>query len=70
MTHRLRQLLLDDSGQDLIEYALLATATGFAAIVAVNLLMGSMSNMYSTGDAAVQSIWEVPDPTPSPSPTP
>lgn len=66
MTHRLRQLLFDDSGQDLIEYALLATAVGFAAIVAVDLVMDSMNTSYSSWDDAVQSLWEVPDPIPAP----
>lgn len=66
MTHRLRQLLFDDSGQDLIEYGLLASATGFAAMTAVSLLMGSMNTTYSSWDATVQNIWEIQDPIPDP----
>jgi Flp pilus assembly pilin Flp len=68
MTYRLRQLLFDDSGQDLIEYALLSTAIGFAAITAVDLLMGSMKTTYSSWDSSVQDIWEIQNPMADPPP--
>ena len=54
----------DDSGQDLIEYALLATAIGLAGVLGINFLSNAMHDTYITWDAAVQSpeLVEVPDP--------
>jgi Flp pilus assembly pilin Flp len=48
-------LLVDESGQDLIEYALLATALGFAAVAGVSFLSNAMNSSYQSWDNAVQS---------------
>jgi Flp pilus assembly pilin Flp len=60
----LRRWLTEEDGQDVIEYALLATFVGFAAVVGVNLLGAAMTTTYSSWDNAVQSdaLVEVPDP--------
>jgi len=60
----LQRWLSDDSGQDIIEYALLCTFLGFGALVGVNLLSAAMHNSYVAWDSAAQSdaLVEVPDP--------
>ena len=65
MRQLLRRLLTDDGGQDLIEYALLTTAVGFAVILAFNLIQTAIGTTYGswTNDAgSVNSIWESPAP--------
>ena len=53
-----------DEGQDLIEYALLASFLGFAAMTAVTLLGAAMKSSYAAWDAAGQTdtMVDVPDP--------
>ncbi|MHB1699042.1 MAG: Flp family type IVb pilin [Acidobacteriaceae bacterium] len=41
-------LLKDESGQDLIEYALVAGLIGLAAVVAMTTLGGKISTAFST----------------------
>jgi pilus assembly protein Flp/PilA len=43
----LKHLLNDDSGQDLIEYALIATLIALAAITAIHGLGNKISNYYN-----------------------
>jgi pilus assembly protein Flp/PilA len=43
----LRNLLTDDSGQDLIEYALIAAIVGLAAATAMRAFKISLSNTFS-----------------------
>jgi Flp pilus assembly pilin Flp len=54
----------DETGQDLIEYALLASFIGFAAIAGVTYLQTALHDTYSTWDSTGQSdaLVEVPDP--------
>lgn len=44
----LRKLLRDDSGQDLIEYALIAALIAVAAIAAMKGLSNKVSNEFNT----------------------
>ena len=44
---RLRNLLSDDSGQDLIEYALIAAIVGLSAATAMRAFKISISNTFS-----------------------
>lgn len=62
----LRRWFSDEYGQDLIEYALLTAAIGFAGVVAFNFLSDAMNSTYTSWDTAVQSdaLVEVPDPAP------
>jgi Flp pilus assembly pilin Flp len=64
MTNIWHRWLTDESGQDLIEYALLASFLGFTAAGAVALLGTAMGNAYVSWDEAGQSdaLVEVPDP--------
>jgi pilus assembly protein Flp/PilA len=43
----LRSLLSDESGQDLIEYALIATLVCLVAITGLNSLSSSISSRYT-----------------------
>lgn len=47
MKQLLRNLLTDDSGQDLIEYALVAALVGLGAVVAMKHLSNSIGNTFS-----------------------
>ena len=60
--------LVDERGQDLVEYALLTAAIGFTSVLAVNYLGGAMYNAYTTWDSTGQTpaLVEVPDPVPTP----
>jgi len=57
------RLFVEDDGQDLIEYALLAGAIGFAGAVGWDLIALSINAVYDSWDAGVNSLWEPPDPT-------
>lgn len=65
-----RRTVVDDSGQDLVEYALLCSCLGFAAVAATALLRDAISATYASWDAAGQSdaLVEVPDPALPPAP--
>ena len=63
-----RRWLREEHGQDLIEYALLCAAVGFAGIVAFSFVSDAMNSTYSSWDTEVQKdeLVEVPDPVPTP----
>ena len=54
-TNDLRRWLIEEDGQDILEYALLASFLGFSAVVGVNLLRGAMNSTYTAWDSAHQS---------------
>ena len=56
------RLVADDSGQDLIEYALLTTFIGLAVVVVFDVLRSSIGFVYGTWNSAANQIWETPDP--------
>jgi Flp pilus assembly pilin Flp len=58
----LRRWLLDDSGQDLIEYLLLASFIAIASWVGLQLMETAINTTYQSWDKASQEIWEVPEP--------
>lgn len=55
-------LWLDDSGQDLIEYALLSGFIGVISVVAWSVMEGSLGAKYSALDSDTQGLWESPNP--------
>jgi len=61
MTH-IRRFLIDDRGQDLVEYVLLGAAVAMAGLVFVNVFPGVMNAVYTSWDNATQSIWYPQDP--------
>jgi len=52
------RLIADDSGQDIIEYALLTTAIGLCAFVAFSLWGGSISNTYNVLTTTTNNLWD------------
>lgn len=48
--------LLDDSGQDVVEYALLSAIVGVASVLTWKLLVTTMGVVYSEADADVQRL--------------
>lgn len=48
MKELLRRLHADESGQDLIEYALVAALVAFAAVAGMNALANKINEAFST----------------------
>ncbi len=59
----IRRLIVDEDGQDLIEYALLTGAIGFAGVVGVSLIGLAINAVYSSWDTGVNQLWVPPDPS-------
>ena len=53
---QLKEFLRDESGQDLVEYALIVAAVGLALITVVNNLSGGIASLYSSITANLTSI--------------
>ena len=51
----LKKLLRDESGQDLIEYALVAAIIGLAAVAAMSTLASNVSNAFSAVGSKLSS---------------
>jgi Flp pilus assembly pilin Flp len=62
----LKRLVEEDTGQDLIEYALLTGAVGFAGVVGINALGAAINSTYSSWDTNVNGLWETPPPQTTP----
>jgi pilus assembly protein Flp/PilA len=57
MKHLIQALLLDESGQDLIEYALMAALVGLGSVSAMSSLATSIYKFY---DAIAIALGQVP----------
>jgi Flp pilus assembly pilin Flp len=57
-----RRLGRDDTGQDLVEYALLAAFIALASVAGISALRASMLTAYSGWNSAVQQCWQMPAP--------
>ena len=55
-----RRWLHEEAGQDLIEYALLTGAIGFAGVAGIAVLGQAINVAYGSWDTGVNSIWETP----------
>lgn len=53
---RLQQLWSDESGQDLVEYALIVAAVGLALITTVNQLTQAVVSLYQSMTQGLGSI--------------
>ena len=58
----LRQLVKDDAGQDLIEYALLTGIIAIAGILLFPTIQSKMAAAYQAWNDNAQAIWETPPP--------
>ena len=52
------QFISDDSGQDLIEYALLTAIIGISGVFILSTLAMTMGTAYSSWITAGQNAWE------------
>jgi pilus assembly protein Flp/PilA len=48
MKQLLKKLVTEDSGQDLIEYALVAALVGLGAVASITALKNSISNTFNS----------------------
>lgn len=51
------RVVLQDDGQDLIEYALLSAFIGLAGALAFNLIGTAMNTTYGSWNAGINSLW-------------
>ena len=58
-----RRLFEEESGQDLIEYALLTTTIGFAGILAWSIVEQAINGTYSSWVSGVDSLAVPPAPS-------
>lgn len=58
----LLRLLRDDEGQDIVEYALLASTIGLSAAVSFELILSVISGAYRGWVSNVNALWEPPAP--------
>ena len=62
MKELLVRMVLNDEGQDLIEYAVLTAFIGIAGMAAFNLIATTMNTTYGSWDTGINSLWEPADP--------
>jgi Flp pilus assembly pilin Flp len=62
----LPRLTRDDSGQDVVEYALLTAFFGVAVLVAWTSLRDAVGASYGGATAGVQGLWDPPPPSAAP----
>jgi len=60
---RLLQLLRDDEGQDLIEYALLTAFFALSAVAAWETIRDAVGLTYTGATTGVQGLWDPPPPS-------
>jgi Flp pilus assembly pilin Flp len=60
---QLRQLLVEDDGQDLVEYVLLTAFFGLCALAAWTSLSNALGLSYAGTTAGVQGLWDPPPPS-------
>jgi len=64
----LRRLRADDSGDDLIEYALLGSFVALVGLLGFQLIGTNMNGAFRAWDSSVQNQWEMPNPISSSGP--
>ena len=57
-----RRLLVEDDGQELVEYALLSAFVMLASITAIEALKSALQAAYTSWNTAAQSCWDMPAP--------
>jgi len=63
MQDLVRRLVRDESGQDLVEYALLTTTIGFAGVFVWSLVGNAISTTYTSWVAGVDTLAVPPAPS-------
>jgi Flp pilus assembly pilin Flp len=62
MSRLIERLLADDSGQDIVEYALLTALIGIAGLLVWNQLATLIGAVYGQTDTDVQNLYAPPNP--------
>ena len=57
-----RRLLVEDDGQDLVEYALLIGLVAVASAAAIGTLETALHDAYVSWDTGNQALWDMPAP--------
>jgi Flp pilus assembly pilin Flp len=58
----LRRIARDDSGQDVVEYALLTAFFGLAALAAWTSIRDALGSGYTGTTSGMQGLWNPPPP--------
>jgi len=59
------RLVIDDRGQDLVEYALLSGIVGVAGILVFPVIVDKMGTAYASWQTGAQNAWEPCPPAPA-----
>jgi Flp pilus assembly pilin Flp len=59
---RIRELLTDDRGDDLVEYALLGGFIAFAGVAGLNALQTGLGGVFTGSQNNVNNLWVTPNP--------
>jgi Flp pilus assembly pilin Flp len=62
MLNHIKRLIVEQDGQDLIEYALLSGAIAFAGAAALDALGLAINTTYTSWDNSVNDLWVMPEP--------
>ena len=62
MRRLLASFLKDEHGQDLIEYALLASFIGLVGIAAFSAITSAIGSTYTAWNSNENNNWQMPDP--------
>jgi Flp pilus assembly pilin Flp len=62
MGRLLARILRDEEGQDLVEYALLATFLGLISIAVFGQVQAAIKSTYLSWNTNNNSNWQMPDP--------
>jgi Flp pilus assembly pilin Flp len=58
----LRRFIADATGQDLVEYALVAVFVALASVAGIRLVQATLKTTYTGWNTRMQNCWEMPAP--------
>jgi Flp pilus assembly pilin Flp len=58
MLRQVMRFTRDEDGQDLIEYALLASLIAIVGLVGMNAITGALNTTYDSWDTSNHDLWE------------
>jgi Flp pilus assembly pilin Flp len=56
------RFIADDTGQDLVEYAMLAAFVALATMAGLKVIENTLGNGYRRWDSNEQNLWTPPEP--------
>jgi len=63
LVRELRAFVVDERGQDLLEYVLLSLFIGLAGIAALNAIGVSVGAWFGSSNTSVNGLWASPNPS-------